>query len=262
MSDLPFSLPDPAPGWVWLVGAGPGDPGLMTLLAAHALARADVILHDALLDPAVLGLARPDAVREPVGKRAGRASPRQDAITERLIHWAGQGRRVVRLKGGDPWMFGRAAEEIAGLAAAGVPFRVVPGVSSGLAGPAYAGIPVTDADHSGVMFASGTDARGAVAPLDWAAIARAAPVLVLFMGVRRLGDIAERLIAGGRPADEPVALIAQATRADQQVVTTTLADCGAAAATVTPPALVVIGRTVARRPDLAWFAAPSPGAGA
>jgi len=235
------------PGSVWLVGAGPGDPGLLTLYARHALESADVILHDALIEPAVLDLAHPGARLEPVGKRAGRPSAKQLVINQRLIDLARQGLRVVRLKGGDPFVFGRGGEEALALAAADVPFRVVPGVSAGMAAPACAGIPVT---HRGiaqaVAFVTGHGAAGHPPQgLDWQALARAAPVLVLFMALRRIEAIAAELLAAGRAADEDVALISGAGTARQACRMATLGTVGAAASTVPSdlPTLVVIGPT-------------------
>ncbi len=188
------------PGTVWLVGAGPGDPGLLTLHAAHALAEADVVLHDALVSPDILAMA-PRARLEPVGKRAGGKRTPQLRINERLIRLAREGRRVVRLKGGDPLVFGRGGEEALALAAAGVRFRIVPGISAGIGGTAAAGIPIT---HRGlarsVAFVTGHDAGGDLpADLDWQALARGADVLVLYMGLRTIGAIAARLRAAGRP---------------------------------------------------------------
>ena len=188
------------PGTVWLVGAGPGDPGLLTLHAAHALAEADVVLHDALVSPEILALA-PQARLEPVGKRAGGRRTPQLRINERLIRLAREGHRVVRLKGGDPLVFGRGGEEALALAAAGVRFRIIPGISAGIGGTAAAGIPVTHRGlaHS-VAFVTGHDASGELPELDWAALARGADVLVLYMALRRIGPIAARLLAAGRAA--------------------------------------------------------------
>ena len=185
------------PGTVWLVGAGPGDPGLLTLHAAHALAEADVVLHDALVSREILALAR-QARLEPVGKRAGGRRTPQLRINERMIRLAREGNRVVRLKGGDPLVFGRGGEEALALAAAGIRFRIVPGISAGIGGTAAAGIPVT---HRGlarsVAFVTGHDASGGLPDLDWSALARGADVLVLYMALRRIGAIAARLRAAG-----------------------------------------------------------------
>jgi uroporphyrin-III C-methyltransferase len=237
-------------GTVWLVGAGPGDPGLLTLHAAHALATADIVLHDALVSPDILSLA-PQARLEPVGKRAGGGRTPQLRINERLIRLARDGHRVVRLKGGDPLVFGRGAEEAVALAAAGVKFRIVPGISAGIGGTAAAGIPITHRGlaHS-VAFATGHDAGGEFpADLDWDALARGADVVVLYMALRRIGEIAARLRAAGRDAGEPVAFIAEATTPRQRVVITTLAQAEAVAAEVSRRAatLIVVGPVVALR---------------
>ncbi len=245
-----------APGSVWLVGAGPGDPGLLTLLALHALRTADAVVYDALVDERVLALARPEARREFAGKRGGRPSARQPDISARLVALAHDGQRVLRLKGGDPMMFGRGGEEAAALLAAGVPFRIVPGVTAGIGGLAYAGIPATHrAVNSAVAFVTGHASDGDLpGDLDWPALARGAPVLVLYMALNHLGRIAERLIAAGRPSDEPVAVVARATTPQQQVVETTLARCAADAAGLEPPAIVVVGRVVEQRTPWPWQA--------
>jgi uroporphyrin-III C-methyltransferase len=249
------------PGTVWLVGAGPGDPGLLTLHAARALAEADVVLHDALVSPEILALAA-QARLEPVGKRAGGRRTPQLRINERLIQLAREGHRVVRLKGGDPLVFGRGGEEALALAAAGVRFRIIPGISAGVGGAAAAGIPVTHRGlaHS-VAFVTGHDAGGDVPELDWAALARGSDVLVLYMALRQIGSIAAHLLAAGRDAAEPVAFITDATTPRQSVVVTTLADAVTAAAGIPrhAPTLIVIGPVVALRPLIAaWQGEPRP----
>jgi uroporphyrin-III C-methyltransferase len=249
------------PGTVWLVGAGPGDPGLLTLHAARALAEADIVLHDALVSPEILALA-PQARLEPVGKRAGGRRTPQLRINERLIQLAREGLRVVRLKGGDPLVFGRGGEEALALAAAGVRFRIIPGISAGVGGTAAAGIPVTHRGlaHS-VSFVTGHDAGGEVPELDWTALARGSGVLVLYMALRQIGSIASRLLAAGRDAAQPVALITDATTPRQSVVVTTLADAATAAAGIPrhAPTLIVIGPVVALRPLIAaWQGEPRP----
>jgi uroporphyrin-III C-methyltransferase len=240
-----LALPEFAPGSVWLVGAGPGDPGLLTLHAAHALAHADVILHDALVAPDILALAGPAAAFEPVGKRAGRAGPAQLRINQRLIELARAGRRVLRLKGGDPFVFGRGGEEALALAAAGVPFRVVPGITAGIGGLAYAGIPLTHRmlSPSAVLVTGHGAGSGAPRDVDWPALARGARTIVLYMALGRLAEIAAALIAAGRDPDEPVALLCHATTAHQRCVRSTLADAAAAAALIEPgaPTMIVIG---------------------
>ena len=212
------------------MGAGPGDPGLLTLLAARALEDADIVVHDALVDARVLALARAGAQIVPAGKRGGRPSPCQPDISARLVAEAKAGRRVLRLKGGDPFVFGRGGEEALALAAAGVPFRIVPGVTAGIGGLAYAGIPATHRDaNSAVTFVSG-HAAPEESGLDWEALARGSPALVFYMALRRIGAIAGRLMAHGRPPDEPAVIVSHAATPRQHVIETTLAGLGDAAA--------------------------------
>ena len=250
-------LPEFAAGSVWLVGAGPGDPGLLTLLALHALRQADVIVYDALVDRRVLALGRADAAHDYAGKRGGRPSPRQEDITLRLIRHARDGKRVLRLKGGDPMVFGRGGEETMALAAAGIPFRIVPGITAGIGGLAYAGIPVTHRDINGSFaLVSGHSSGGAVpSDVDWAALSRAAPTIVVYMAIGHLGEIAERLIQAGRATDEPVALVSRVTTPDQRVLESTLAEIAAAAAAakLQAPALLVVGPAVKLRSRIDWF---------
>ncbi|WP_428537116.1 uroporphyrinogen-III C-methyltransferase [Rhodopila sp.] len=241
------------PGSVWLVGAGPGDPGLLTLHAAYALGQADVVVHDALVSDAILSLA-PEAVLELAGKRAGGVRTQQLRINDRLIRLARRGLRVVRLKGGDPLVFGRGGEEALALAAAGIGFRIVPGISAGLGATAAAGIPLT---HRGlarsVALATGHDSSGELADVDWASVSRGSEVLVFYMAQRRIGQIAERLMQAGRDAGEPVALISNATRVDQEVRISTLAEAGSAAVGIASGAatLIVVGPTIGLRALLA-----------
>jgi uroporphyrin-III C-methyltransferase len=248
------------PGTVWLVGAGPGDPGLLTLHAARALAEADVVLHDALVSPEILALA-PQARLEPVGKRAGGRRTPQLRINERMIRLAREMNRVVRLKGGDPLVFGRGGEEALALAAAGIRFRIVPGISAGIGATASAGIPLTHRGlaHS-VAFVTGHDAGGELPDFDWPALARGADVLVLYMALRQIGAIAARLRAAGRDAAESVAFITEATMPRQRVVITTLAEADRTAATIAAhaPTLIVIGPVVALRPLLAGWQDAAP----
>ncbi len=248
-------LPALAPGTVWLVGAGPGDPGLLTLLAAHALGEADVVVYDALVDERILALARDGAEMVFAGKRGGRPSPSQDDISRQLVALARAGRRVARLKGGDPCLFGRGGEEAMALARAGIPFRIVPGITAGIGGLAYAGIPATHRDtNTAIAFITGHTAGGDVpGDLDWEALARGVPALVFYMGLTHLGRIAERLMAAGRPGDEPVAVISRATTARQRVLVTTLARAVRDAGDMHPPALIVVGGIVRFRDQLAWF---------
>lgn len=248
-------------GWVWLVGAGPGDPGLLTVLALAALQQADAVVYDALVDESILKLAHPGATIEYAGKRGGKPSPRQRDISLRLIELARAGKRVVRLKGGDPFMFGRGGEEALALVEARVPFRVVPGVTSGTGGLAYAGIPAThrDVNHA-VTFVTGHNSGGNVPDdLDWEALAKGSPVLVIYMGLKHLPRIRSAVLAAGRRANEPVALVSHATTARQRVLETTLGAVveDATAHAVEAPALIVIGEVVRLRAGLDWLAAMS-----
>ena len=256
--DLPIDLPDFAPGSVWLVGAGPGEPGLLSLLAFHALRQADIVVYDALVDERVLALARADAARDYAGKRGGRPSAKQPDISEKLIALAREGKRVLRLKGGDPFVFGRGAEEALALAGAGIPFRIVPGITAGVGGLAYAGIPATARGANvAVAFITGYDATGAVPDaVDWGKLAGGIPVLVFYMALAHLGEIATRLIGAGRKPDEPAAIVSRAATAQQRVIEAPLAEIAAAArrAAIEPPAMLVVGEVVTLRRHLDWFA--------
>jgi len=258
-----MDLPDIAPGTVWLVGAGPGDPGLITLYAAHGLAHAEAIVYDALVDQQVLELANPHAEMIFAGKRGGRPSANQEDISQRLVALARAGRRVLRLKGGDPCVFGRGGEEALALAQAGIPFRLVPGITAGIGGLAYAGIPATHRDtNAAITFITGHTAGGDVPKnLDWAALARGSPTLVLYMALRHLERIAALLMAAGRNPQEPVAIITSATTPRQRTLFTTLeaAATEAEAAAMVPPALIVIGENVAFHDQLDWFQALGAG---
>jgi len=257
----PLTLPAFEPGWVWLAGAGPGDPGLLTLHVVNALANADVVVHDALVGPEILGFARTGAVLEYAGKRGHKTSIKQSEICARLVQLARRGKRVLRLKGGDPLVFGRGGEEALALVEAGVPFRILPGISAGVGGLAYAGIPVTHrTTNSAVTFITGHDARGQLPrDLDWQALARGAPVLVVYMGLRHLPEIAERLLAGGRSPAEPLAVVSDASLPTQAVLETTLGQAAAevAAAGLAAPALIVIGEVVRLRGAMDWVGALS-----
>src|SRR5690349_11434801 len=229
MNELLESLPGIEPGWVWLVGAGPGTTGLLTLLALRGLTTADVVVYDALVDQETLKLARPGAQLEYAGKRGGKPSARQPDISLRLVQLAREGKRVLRLKGGDPFVFGRGGEEAMSLVEAGVPFRIVPGISAGIGGLAYAGIPVThrDCNHA-VTFLTGHDASGIMPEaVDWASIARGSPAIVLYMALKHIDQISTRLMQEGRSAGEPVAVVSKATSAEQRVLETTLGQCAA-----------------------------------
>jgi uroporphyrin-III C-methyltransferase len=253
-----LDLPEFKKGSVWLAGAGPGDPGLITVLGLHALQSADVVLYDALVNEALLASARPGAELVYAGKRAGRRSCRQSDISRTLVSLARKRKRVLRLKGGDPFVFGRGAEEALTLARAGVPFRVVPGVTAGIGGLAYAGIPLThrDTNHA-VTFITGHGADGKLPDLDWNAVARGAPTIVLYMARGFASEIAARLIAAGRDPHEPAAVVSDASAATQEVRVTTLAGLGEAAAQSGAPAILVIGENVRLRAGLDWLGALS-----
>lgn len=260
MNDTAFSnLPALEPGSVWLVGAGPGDPGLLTLLAAKGLAEADVIVHDALVNEDCLKLARPGADLEYAGKRGGKPSAKQRDISLRLVELARAGKRVLRLKGGDPFVFGRGGEEALALVEHGIPFRIVPGITAGIGGLAYAGIPATHRDiNHAVTFLTGHDSSGIVPDrIDWEAIAKGSPVIVMYMAMKHIGQISASLIAAGRSADEAVAFVCNAATAAQEVLETTLGEAEAAvsAAGLEPPAIVVVGEVVKLRPSLDWLGA-------
>ncbi|NVP57124.1 uroporphyrinogen-III C-methyltransferase [Mycoplana rhizolycopersici] len=258
--DAVFSnLPELEAGNVWLVGAGPGDPGLLTLLAVQGLRQADVIVHDALVNADCLKLARPGAMLEFAGKRGGKPSPKQRDISLRLVELARAGKRVLRLKGGDPFVFGRGGEEALTLVEHNVPFRVVPGITAGIGGLAYAGIPVTHRElNHAVTFLTGHDSSGVVPDrINWQGIAAGSPVIVMYMAMKHIGQIASNLMAAGRAPDEPVAFVCNAATAAQTVLETTLAkaEADAMAAGLEPPAIVVVGQVVRLRGALDWLGA-------
>ncbi len=244
-------------GVVYLVGAGPGDPGLMTARALELIASADTIFHDRLIPPGALDGARPDAELVYVGKTPGAPSVPQDEIAERLVEVARAGRSVVRLKGGDPFVFGRGGEEGEALRTAGVEFEVVPGVTAGVAATAYAGIPVTHRDDaSAVAFVTGHEnPEKDETALDWEALARFPGTLVLYMGVKRLAENAAALIEAGRDASEPAAAVERGTMAGQRTVVATLGTLAEAVEHegLGAPALIVVGQVVKRREALAWL---------
>jgi uroporphyrinogen III methyltransferase / synthase len=245
------------PGIVYLVGAGPGDPGLMTARSLELIVAADVIVHDRLIPSGSLALARRDAELLYVGKEPGSASVAQDEIADLLIDRARQGKLVVRLKGGDPFVFGRGGEEAEALAEAEIPFEVVPGVTAGVAAPAYAGIPVTHRDDaSAVAFVTGhEDPEKEDSALDYEALAKFPGTLVFYMGVKALPRIAERLIEAGRDAAEPAAVVERGTLPGQLTVTSTLEGIAAAVeeAGIKPPSVTVVGPVAARRERIAWL---------
>jgi uroporphyrin-III C-methyltransferase/precorrin-2 dehydrogenase/sirohydrochlorin ferrochelatase len=248
-----------AAGEVTLVGAGPGDPELLTLKALRALQDADVILHDRLVPAAVLEFARRDAVRICVGKAAGHVGSTQEQINTLLIANARQGRRVVRLKGGDPFVFGRGGEELQALAAAQINFSVIPGITAALGCAAYAGIPLTHRDHAqSVTFVTAhaqSDGDSSLKEPDWRALALPGATGVFYMGLARLEHIVAKLLEHGAPGVRPACIVSQGTTCGQRVVTATLASIrsAASAAGLQSPALLIVGDVVALQPSLSWF---------
>ncbi len=251
-------LPRMQKGWVWLCGAGPGDPGLLTLHAVNALRQADVIIYDALVDDRILEWAGPGAECIYAGKRGGKPSALQRDISLRLVELARAGNRVLRLKGGDPFVFGRGGEEAQTLVQHGVPIRIIPGITAGIGGLAYAGVPVTHRDvNQSVTFVTGHDQSGQTpSALDWAAIAKGSQVIVVYMGMKHIARIASQLIDGGRDPNDPVAVVTTATMDSQQVLETTLARAAddIARAALEPPAIICIGQAVLMRQVLDWQA--------
>jgi uroporphyrinogen III methyltransferase / synthase len=246
-------------GIVYLVGAGPGDPGLLTLRAVELIARADVILHDRLIPREALAYARPEAELVYVGKEGAGAQVPQEDTHAFLLEHARAGRRVVRLKGGDPFVFGRGGEEALLLREAGIPFEVVPGVTAGVAAPAYAGIPVTQREvASGVAFITGhEDPSKPESQLDWPALAAFPGTLVFYMGVRALPRIAQQLVEGGRAPTEPVAVVERGTLPGQRTLLATLADVAdrAAEEKIKAPAITLVGPVAALGAQIAWLEA-------
>jgi uroporphyrin-III C-methyltransferase len=246
-------------GRVFLVGAGPGDPKLLTIGAAEAIAASDVIVYDYLVNPEVLAHARRDVELIYAGKRAGEPSISQAQINRLLIERALEGRIVVRLKGGDPFVFGRGGEEAEALVEAGIEWEVIPGVSSGVAAAAYAGIPLTHRGYSSsVAFITGHEALTGAGPgIDWTIEARAADTLVIFMCAQTIATIARRLIDGGRARSTPMAIIRSGTYQHQEVYTGTLDDLTtiteAGAFKIEPPAIAIIGNVAALSDKLKWF---------
>ena len=243
------------PGWVWLCGAGPGDPGLLTLHAANALRQADVVIYDALVQEAILDWA-PQAEHIFAGKRGGKTSAKQRDISLRLVDLAHEGKKVLRLKGGDPFVFGRGGEEAQTLVQHGIPVRIIPGISAGIGGLAYAGIPVTHRYvNQSVTFVTGHDQSGNTpGSLDWVSISKGSQVLVIYMGMKHIAQISAKLIAAGRPMSEPVAVVTTATTVDQRVLETTLGTIVAdiANAGMEPPAIICVGQSVLMRQVLDW----------
>ena len=240
---------------VYLVGAGPGDPGLLTVRGRELVERCDAIVYDRLADPRIVALAPDDAERIYGGKRPGEHAMTQERLNEVLVELGARLATVVRLKGGDPFVFGRGGEEALALEAAGIPFEVVPGVSSAYAVPAYAGIPVTQRGMAAqVTFVTGhEDPAKPESSIDWSSLAATPGTLVFLMGVGALEENARRLIAHGMAADTPAAVISHGTRPDQRTVTAPLARIAEAAAGLAAPAITVVGEVARMREHLAWF---------
>ena len=257
-SDVPLPAhqwPVLEPGWVWLCGAGPGDPGLLTLHAVNALRHADVVIYDALVQEHILTWA-PRAEHIYAGKRGGKPSAKQRDISLRLVDLAREGKRVLRLKGGDPFVFGRGGEEAQTLVQHNVPIRIIPGISAGIGGLAYAGIPVTHRDvNQSVTFVTGHDQSGNTpSSLDWQSISKGSQVIVIYMGMKHIAQIASQLLDAGRSPHEPAAVVTTATTEDQQVLETTLGTIVADidVAQLAPPAIICIGQSVLMRQVLDW----------
>lgn len=256
LPDTYMAQPSASTGRVALVGGGPGDPELLTVKAARLISEADAIVYDHLVGDGVLALARPDAERIYVGKEAGNHTLPQDDINRLLVRLAQAGKRVVRLKGGDPYIFGRGGEEIETLVADGVAFEVVPGITAATGASCYAGIPLTHRDHAqSCTFVTGHLKDGTV-NLDWAGLARPHQTLVFYMGIGAAAEICAKLITHGLPAGTPAAVVRHATMPDQQRVTATLAALPEAITTqgITSPALIIVGDVVQLAGKLDWHA--------
>lgn len=248
----------PGRGFVSLVGAGPGDPGLITVRGRDRIAEADVVVYDRLAHPDLLALAPTSAERIYIGKAYGRHVLEQEELSNLLVFLAAQGKRVVRLKGGDPFVYGRGGEEAGALAAAGIDFEIVPGISSAVAAPAYAGIPVTDRRYaSSVVFVTGHKSpQDPESSVDWPGLAKTVDTLVILMGTRHYGAIATALMSGGKPPSTPVAIVESGTCAEQKTTVSTLGSLeeDLAASGMESPSVIVVGEVVKLRESLSWFA--------
>jgi uroporphyrin-III C-methyltransferase len=252
IDNLP-DFPEFAAGEVWLAGAGPGDPGLLTLHALHALRAADDIVYDALVGPAILKLAGNQAELIFAGKRGGRPSAQQADINELLIERARMGRRVLRLKGGDPFVFGRGGEEALALTRAGLRFRIIPGITSGLAAAALAGIPATmrQTNHA-VILVAGSRAADGTSAAEWEKLARTGQPIIVYMPMANLPEVMSAFQRGGMAPDTPAVIISSSTTAEERIVETSVGMAAADAATqgVSAPAIVIVGAIAAMRQQL------------
>ncbi len=253
-------MPPFPPSSVWLVGAGPGHVGLISVMGLFALKQADVIVYDALVNKGFLQFARKDAEVVYAGKRGGKPSATQQNITESIIKYAKQGKRVLRLKGGDPFIFGRGGEEAAALAKADIKFLAIPGVTAGIGGLAFAHIPATTREtNQSITFLTGHDAKGIIpSAINWHALAKGSQSIVMYMALKNINEICKNLMDAGREANEPIAIIRNATLPDQQVWVSHLSDIVNCIDRhkITPPAIIIIGGNVALREQVLAHALP------